>query len=488
MKTVIQGRKPASVFRFFEEICAIPHPSHHEEKIAAYLVDFAESRGLEYYTDGLHNVLIKSPATEGREAEAPILFQGHTDMVCEKNGDVVHDFFTDPLKLFTDGNLLGARGTTLGGDDGIAVAMMLALLDGEIPSHPAMECLFTVAEETGMNGAQGFDYSGISARRMVNMDSEELGVITAGCAGGIRTDLTLTAQTEPFAGEALRISVTGLMGGHSGENINSGRANANKLMGRVLAELLSGLPEAQLRLVGLCGGSKDNAIPRECTAVVSVKDAEAVKAVITMLQKTEKNLQAELSEADHAFRLTVERERASDAPARMFTGADTKNAVAVLACAANGVLEMNRLVEGLVEYSRNLGVVETSGETVRFVFSARSAKESRLDASTAELDLLAAVTGCKTRHYSRYPGWDFAEKSQIRSAYLAAYRDVTGQDATVNVIHAGLECGLISSRIPDMDIISVGPTMHDIHSPNERLDLASTEIFWKTIVRLMELL
>lgn len=485
MKTVIQGRKPESVFRFFEEICAIPHPSHHEEKIAAYLVDFAVSRGLEYYTDELHNVLMKVPATKGREGEAPILFQGHTDMVCEKNGDVVHDFFKDPLELFTDGDLLGARGTTLGGDDGIAVAMMLALLDGEIPSHPAMECLFTVAEETGMNGAEGFDYSKISARRMVNMDSEELGVITAGCAGGIRTDLTLTAKVEPFAGEALRISVTGLMGGHSGENINSGRANANKLMGRVLAELLVKAPEEQLRLCGICGGSKDNAIPRECAAVVSVKNAAAV---IALLKETEKKLRAELSDADYAFRLTGERISAPDVPEQMFGSADTAGAVSVLACAANGVLEMNRKVEGLVEYSRNLGVVETVGEKVRFVFSTRSAKESRLDASTAELDLLAAVTGCETRHYSRYPGWDFAEHSGIRAAYQTAYRDVTGMDAEVNVIHAGLECGLIGSKIPGMDMISVGPTMHDIHSPNERLDLASTETFWKTIVRLMEIL
>ncbi len=233
MNYVIEGRKPASVFRFFEQISAIPRPSYHEEAIADFLVDFAKQRSLECYRDAHHNVLIKAPATKGMEDREPLMFQGHTDMVCEKNGDVEHDFLKDGLQLYVDGKYLRARGTTLGADDGVAVALMLALLDGEIKEHPAYECLFTTAEEVGLNGAKGFDYSLLKARRMVNLDSADIGVITAGCAGGIRSDLTISCKPEAFAGEALCVSISGLMGGHSGENIHCGRANANRLMGRL---------------------------------------------------------------------------------------------------------------------------------------------------------------------------------------------------------------------------------------------------------------
>ena len=478
MEYVVNGRNPASVFRFFEEISAIPRGSYHESGIADYLVDFAKTRGLEYYRDDLNNVLIKAPATKGQEHRAPILFQGHTDMVCEKNSDVEHDFLRDPLKLWVDGNLLRAKGTTLGADNGIAVAMMLSLLDGEVAEHPAYECLFTTAEEVGLNGAHGFDYRLISARRMINMDSEELGKVTCGCAGGLRSDLTLPCTPQAFAGAGLRVAVGGLMGGHSGENINCGRANANKLMGRLLAALL---PSCDARIVSIAGGSKDNAIPRECEVILAVPDADAATALLTDCAAEIAN---ELVREDRGFHVTVED---ADADAAMFSREDTARICAVLSCAANGVLEMSRDVVGLVEYSRNLGVVRTEGDCVSFVFSSRSSMESRLDASIRELDALAAVTGCKTRHYSRYPGWSFAPQSAVREAYLRAYTDVTGKTAEVNVIHAGLECGIIYSKLPDMDIISVGPTMFDIHSPNEALDLGATEIFWETVARLIEI-
>lgn len=479
MNYVITNRAPASVFRFFEEISAIPRPSYHEEKIADYLVEFAKARSLEWHRDELNNVFIKAPATAGQEGRAPILFQGHTDMVCEKNADTEHDFLRDPLTLYLDGKFLRAKGTTLGADNGIAVAMMLALLDGEISEHPAIECLFTTAEEVGLNGAEGFDYSRVSARRMINLDSEALGWVTAGCAGGIRSDLTLGFTPCEFAGQTLCVSITGLMGGHSGENINSGRANANKLMGRLLSALLG---EVDARLISLSGGSKDNAIPRECQARLAVPDSDTAS---TVLLDAAAAIARELSSDDCGFRVTIE----TDEPeVTMLTREDTAHAIAVLSCAANGVLEMSRDVEGLVEYSRNLGVVTTEGDEIRFVFSSRSSMESRLDASIRELDSLARVTGCTTRHYSRYPGWDYAKESDVREAYLRAYRDVVGKDAAVNVIHAGLECGIIRARVPDMDMISIGPDMRDIHSPDEALDLDSTELFWKTLERVVEIL
>lgn len=479
MQYIIRGREPAAFFRFFEEISAIPRPSYHERAIADYLVAFAKERGLAYSRDELNNVFIKMPATPGQEHRAPILFQGHTDMVCEKNADVVHDFLKDPLDLWLDGNLLRAKGTTLGADDGVAVALMLTLLDGTLAEHPAIECLFTTAEEVGLNGAHGFDYSQISARRMVNVDSELLGNITCGCAGGIRTDLHLPVETEPFAGTAMRVAIGGLMGGHSGENIDSGRANANKLMGRLLAKLQ---PECDFRLISVEGGSKDNAIPRECVALLAVSDFDRAEE---LLSEEAALIARELVAEDRGFSLTVED---AEATAVMLSKESTARVTAVLAAVPNGVFEMNHSVKGLVEYSRNLGVVRTEDDAMDFVFASRSSIESRLDASTRELDAMASVIGATTKHYSRYPGWSYAEKSDLREAYIKAYGDVTGDMATVNVIHAGLECGIIYSHIPDMDIISIAPTLHDLHSPNESLDLSTVETFWKTIVRLIEIL
>ena len=477
MNYVIKGRNPETVFRFFEEISAIPRPSYHEAAIADYLEAFAKERGLFVYRDALHNVLIKAPATKGREDRAPILLQGHTDMVCEKNGDVAHDFLNDPLKLWVDGDLLRAKGTTLGADNGIAVAMMLALLDGAIAEHPEFECLFTVSEETGMEGAIGFDYSKISARRLLNLDSETLGQVTCGCAGGLRSDLTLSFAPETFSGSAVTVKITGLIGGHSGDKIASGRANANKLMGRLLA---AASQDPEMRLVSLAGGSKTNAIPRECTAVMSTKD---VNALTDRVLEVAEQIARELSVEDRGFTVTVEESAPEDV---MLSRTDTMRAVSVTACSPNGVLEMSRDLEGLVEFSRNLGVITTEGNAIRFAFSTRSAMESRIDATVDELDTFASVIGATVRHHGRYPGWKYETRSPLRDAYLHAYEKVCGKKAETNVIHAGLECGMIASKIPGMDIISIGPTMYNIHSPEEALSLSDTETFWKTLVELIQ--
>jgi len=476
MEFIIKNRQPESVFRFFEEISAIPRASFHEAEIATYLERFAADRGLECYRDEMHNVLIKTPASKGYESFPPLLLQGHTDMVCEKNADVEHDFDKDPLKLYLDGKYLRARGTTLGGDNGIAVAVMLALLDGELDEHPAYECLFTTAEEVGLNGAHAFDYSKILARRMINLDSEEQGIVTAGCAGGIRSDLRKQTKQIPFRGECLRVEIKGLMGGHSGANIHCGRANANKLMGRILAALRAQTP---FSLVSLRGGSKDNAIPRECEATLAVPNAEMAMDLIT---EQSEHIAEELSLDDRGFSVTC-RTEAEDAT--MLTPEDTDGIVTLLACVANGVLEMSRRVPGLVEFSRNLGVIEQTPDALTFIFSSRSSIDEQLDASTRELDLLAARCGFDTRHYSRYPGWSFAPTSPLRDRYLAVYERLTGKTAKVDIIHAGLECGVISSHLPDMDMISIGPDMKDIHSPDEALDLDSVEQFWKVLAEMI---
>lgn len=476
MEYVIKNRSPERVFRFFEELCAIPHPSFHEERVADYLEEFARVRGLECYRDDLHNVLIKKPATKGQEGRAPILFQGHTDMVCEKNGDVEHDFLKDPLKLFLDGDLLGARGTTLGGDDGIAVAAMLAILDGELDAHPPIECLFTVCEEVGLNGAKGFDYSRLSARCLINMDSEVLGVVTVGCAGGMRSELHVDSVWEENARPILEITVRGLAGGHSGCDIHRGRANANRLMGR----LLTALPD--VRVSRIDGGSKDNAIPRECVACVAVDDVCSAKEILRALSE---EIAGELCADDADFSLDV---RACACVSEVLDEACTRRILAILSAVQNGVLEWHRDVAGLVEFSRNLGVVRTERDGVTFVLSSRSSIEGRLDATVRELDALGAALGCRVCHHSRYPGWSYAPVSPLRDAYLRAFREVTGKECRVEVIHAGLECGIIYSHLPDMDMISVGPDMSDIHSPDERLNLSSVELFWKTVERLVEIL
>lgn len=476
MEQVIQGRKPASVFRYFEQISAIPRGSYNEEKIADYLERFAAERNFECYRDALHNVFIKAPASKGRESEPPLMLQGHTDMVCEKNNDVVHDFTKDPLKLYVENGFLRAKGTTLGGDDGIAVAMMLALLDGEIESHPAYECLFTAAEEAGLDGALGFDYSLVRARRMLNLDNEDLGVVTGGCAGGFRSDLSLRFDTEPTARECCRVQIKGLMGGHSGVNINSGRANANKLMGRVLAALRD---RADIRLVSVTGGSKDNAIPRECEAILATENAQALYARVEALHA---QIKQELSEEDQGFCLSCE---AADGCGEMLSEESTQRVIAVMNCVANGVLKMSEQVKGLVEWSRNQGVIRTEAGAVVFTFSTRSSIEAQLDAAERELNLIAELTGGEVSHHSRYPGWSYAPVSPLRDAYLQTYQEVIGEEATVDVIHAGLECGVIRSHLPDMDMISIGPDLRDIHSPDEAMDLDSVERFWLVLEALI---
>lgn len=479
MEFIIQKRKPASVFRFFERISAIPRGSYREGKIADFLVAFANERGLECYRDETNNVCIKAPATPDRSCDAPILFQAHTDMVCEKNANTDHDFLKDPLDLYIDGNLLRAHGTTLGADDGIGVAMMLALLDGEIPSHPAYECLFTAAEEVGLDGARAFDYSKITAPRMVNLDSETLGVVTVGCAGGVRSDLTLSNTPVAFAGEAMRVELTGLVGGHSGEDIHKGRANANRLMGRLLSELIGAI---DARLVSIMGGSKDNAIPRECVVTLAVPDFASAQDLLTDAAAC---LAEELSAENRGFRVVIED---CEPESVMLTAEDTRRAVTVLNYPREGVLQMSERIEGLVEYSRNLGVVRKEEGKLIFTFSSRSPIESQLDDTERELDLLAQSTGCTVNHHSRYPGWDPALASPLCDAYCKAYREVTGENATVTVIHAGLECGIIHAALPQTDIISIGPDLSGVHSPEEAMDLDSVEGFWKVLERFLSVI
>lgn len=473
---IIKNYNPISLCHFFEDISAIPRGSGNEGGIADFLVRFAADRGLEHCRDTLNNVLIKAPASPGYEKEPAVLLQGHTDMVCEKNSDTVHDFLTDPLDLYVEDGWLRARGTTLGADNGIAVAVMLALLDGEAPEHPALECLFTVEEEVGLAGAAGFDYSLISARRMINMDSEGEGQAVVGCAGGMRTAINIPAETAPAAGEAVTIKISGLMGGHSGMDIGTGRANANILMGRLLLALRR---DVDYNLISITGGLMDNAIPRECEAVVTTRDRGVICERAGRIAAT---IAGELVHDDSGFRLDC---APCTSSGDMFTCAATRRVISLLGSVANGVFAMSADVPGLVEFSRNLGIVRTNGGNICLTFSSRSAIQSRLEASADSCDALAELCGGTAEHYNRYPGWRYEKDSPLRDKYIAACRRVFRREPGIIAIHAGLECGLIKAAVPDMDIISIGPDMKNIHTPKEALNLESCERFWQILVGML---
>lgn len=460
------------MFELFEEICKIPHGSDNEAQIAEYISDFAKERGLWVYKDEANNVLVRKSATKGRENEPMILLQGHTDMVCEKDGNVNHDFTSDALKLYVDSEgFLRAKGTTLGADDGVAVALMLAVLDGAIESHPALECLFTAGEEIGMIGAGKFDFSLINARKMINIDSETDGKAVVGCAGGVRSELSLPIKRTEKQGNGLRITVGGLCGGHSGEDINKGRANANRIMGRILTELSFRL---DMGIISINGGSKDNAIPRECVADVCVPDFFEALLEVEALAKI---ISKELCTDDKGFFCRVER---CENSAVLDLESEQKLMLAINNTPC-GVMEMSNDVDGLVEWSANLGVVETCTEQAKLTFLTRSSIDERIDYSMHALDRLAKTLGGEVGHFGRYTGWSYAKQSPVRDAYMTAYKALFGKDAGAEIIHAGLECGLVRANIPDMDIISIGPDIIALHSPGEKLNIASAERLWTLI-------
>ena len=477
------GFKYRGLIEYFEKISAIPRPSFSEERIADYICDFAKERGLFFIRDPYNNVFVRLSASKDRESEDAILLQGHTDMVCEKNADVEHDFFEQGIELFESEGYIRAKGTTLGADNGVAVAVMLYILDGaegNIKSHPTVECLFTATEEKGLIGAQGFDYSAVTATKMLNMDSADDSEIIVGCAGGQRSELSFSFDVEKSSLPCAKISVKGLFGGHSGEDINKGRANANKLMGRVLNSLLESF---EFRLVSLNGGSKDNAIPRECEAVIVSDKLDAIQKEIGVLCA---EIRGELSHEDSAFSLDFER---LESGARLALCAeDTKKIVFIMATIPDGVLKMSAELDDMVEFSRNLGIVSADAKSgkAELVFMARSAKNSQIKASAEQISAYASMFGGSVNVASSYPGWDGNADSSLCKLYAQTYKELFGVDCKVSVIHAGLECAVIKEKCPRLDIISCGAIVLDLHSPDECLEIASFERFFTVIKHIIE--
>ena len=469
---ITKGYKPEKALAYFEELCKIPHGSGNEEAVACYIENFAKARGLFVIRDANNNVFIRKEATEGYENVPAYLLQGHTDMVCAKLTTSAHDFEKYALDLYMEDGWLRARGTTLGGDDGIAVAFMLALLDGEIENHPTLECLFTVEEETGLGGAESFDYSVVTAKKMINLDSESENEVCAGCAGGVRSKIDFKPTLEVSNGDVITLTVDGLFGGHSGVEINCGRANAILMTVNMLNEIVK---EQGLALISLVGGEKDNAIPRMCEAKFVVEDS--ARAVST-IEKLDGEIRKGLCEADAGLKISVS---AINDAENIETLAEGEKMLALIGGLKIGVLSMSAHLEGLVEFSRNLGVIEVDGKGAYITYSSRSSKEEQIDLSIAEVNSLVAELSANVRHTGRYPGWDFLPESDLRDTYIRKFKELMDKDVQTVVIHAGLECGIIKSRIPDMDIISVGPNMRNIHTPDEALDLNSCARLFEVI-------
>ena len=468
---VLEHLEPKNVFHFFEEICAIPHGSGNTKRISDYLVSFAVQRGLEHYQDGLNNVIIIKPAAPGYEQSAPVILQGHMDMVCEKAPDCGKDMEREGLELAVEGDTVLAKGTTLGGDDGIAVAMMLAALDDGAMEHPRLECVFTVDEETGMDGAVGLDVSPLQGKRLLNLDSEDEGVFTVSCAGGNRTHCVLPVKREAFTGVMMTVSVTGLIGGHSGVEIHKGRLNASV----ALAHLLYALSRATaLRLVSVSGGLKDNAIPVAASAVVCAADGAAVRELCA---RREAALRSEYAVTDPGVTVTVT-EGGAGLP---MTAESTDRALCLLSCCPNGVQVMSADIPGLVQTSLNLGILTTSDEAVEASLSVRSSVERQKRQLTETLQCLTERLGGTVYVTGDYPGWQYRQDSPLRDLLVSLYTEQYGKAPVVEAIHAGVECGLFCGKIEGLDCVSIGPDLSDIHTFRERLHIASTGRVWQMV-------
>ena len=475
----LENLEPRKVFYYFEEICSIPHGSGNLDQISSYLADFAKDRGLFHIRDASNNIIIVKEATKGYEEVEPIILQGHMDMVAVKGPSVSIDMEKDGLQLVVDGDRLMAEDTSLGADDGIALAYSLALLAGDY-RHPRIETVFTVDEEVGMDGARELDVSMLKGKRMLNLDSEEEGILLAGCAGGARVDWTLPVGREEKSGKRCRISVKGLMGGHSGAEIDKERGNANVLMGRLLYRLHKSMA---IYVEALEGGLADNAIPREAT-VVLLAEAECGDVIRDTVLAVEKEFRQELQTKDPG--VCIEIEELGDGRSNCLGREETDGLISLLFAAPNGVQAMSADVKGLVETSLNMGIVDLREDQAAVQFSVRSSLEGAKRVLIEKLENIAAMAGAAQEVRGDYPGWAYRKESPFRDMAVKAFCDLYGKEPEIQAIHAGLECGILSSKIPDLECISIGPDMKNIHTTEERLSISSTERVWNYVLEILK--
>lgn len=501
---VLDELEPQSVFHFFEEITRIPHGSGNVKQISDYLKKFAVDRGLKCIQDELFNIIIIKEATSGYEQEEPYILQGHMDMVAVSAPDCDIDMTKEPLKLCVENGRIHAQGTSLGGDDGIAVAYALALLDSDDISHPRLEVILTVDEETGMEGAKGIDLSMLRGKRLINLDQEEEGVVITSCAGGARVDVTIPLQKEAWAKQGtaeetaaqqsgtgqnrqlLQVKITGLLGGHSGIEIDKGRGNANCLLGRIL----KGMAERfAIGLVTMRGGLADNAIAREAEAVIWV-DITQMEAVTAYVQEEAGKIRQELGDKDPAFAAeckAVNQQEILDGKKVSENGLamscyDVDSTVQALTCLCklpNGVIAMSRELEGLVQTSLNLGVVTLEQGALKLSYAVRSSVDEDKEALCRQMQEIAKAAGAAAEVRNAYTGWAYRKDSPLRDIIVEIYEKMYGKKPVLEAIHAGVECGILASKIPDLDCVSIGPDMSDVHTAQESLDIASVQRMWE---------
>ena len=476
---VLENCEPKRVFHYFEEICKIPHGSGNTRQISDYLVQFAKDHDLKYIQDEMNNVVIYKPGTAGYENAPTVIVQVHMDMVCEKRPDVDHDFTKDGLNLSVEGDYVSANGTTLGGDDGIAVAYGLALLESDTIAHPPLEVFITVDEEIGLLGAVGFDCSVLKGRRFINLDSEAEGSLWISCAGGLSGISHIPVTRLEAKGEKLTVKISGLMGGHSGAEIDKNRANANSLLGKFLHGLDA---KAGYELISVQGGQKDNAITRESIAeLLTVKEnVEAVKEYAASMQTAWRE---EYTGTDEGITVTVTEEGEQDA--KVLHPTSKEKVVFFLVNVPYGVQKMSGTIKGLVETSTNIGILKTSENEVLGSSSIRSSVETARDALSDKIEYLTEFLGGEYERQGVYPAWEYRKDSPLRDKMVEVYEEMYGQKPNVVAIHAGLECGLFYKKMEGLDCVSLGPDMKDIHTSEEVLSISSTERVWKYLVKVL---
>lgn len=466
---VLTGLKPEKVFAYFEKLCSVPHGSGNTKAISDMCVGFAKELGLRYRQEPCNNLIIWKDASSGYETSEPIILQGHIDMVCAKTDDCTKDMKTEGLDLRTDGQWVWADKTSLGADNGIAVAMILAIMADDTLPHPPLEAVFTVDEEVGMDGAFALDCSDLKSKRLLNLDSEIEGVFTVSCAGGMRADCLLPGKPETAAGmDGYTVTIAGLKGGHSGGDIHLGRGNANQLMGRVLYSAMERFHG--LRLAAVSGGQFDNVICSRCDATVALPAGHGAdfEAFIREFDATLKN---EYAGCDDGVTVSCEAAAADTAVSAETTSVMLHTLLAL----PQGVQAMNVDFPGLVQTSLNLGVLRLAEDGLHITFSIRSCIASQKEMLAQRVHAIVEFAGGSVTERGKYPGWQYVRQSHFRDTVLEAYHDITGKDGIIEATHGGLECGLFIEKIPGLDAISMGPEMHDVHSVRERLNAASTE-------------
>jgi dipeptidase D len=482
MPDAIQGLKPEGVWKYFGEISRIPRGSKNEKQIAGYVMAKAKELGLEAKQDKFMNVVVRKPAASGRDKVGSVCLQGHLDMVCEKNKDKTHDFEKDPIEIVRRGDTLMANGTTLGADNGIAVATNLAIMADRSLVHGPLEFLFTVDEETGLTGANNLAPGFLKSRRLMNLDSEEEGALYVGCSGGCTTTGRWSAglQSAPRNALPMTLHVRGLKGGHSGLEIDKGRGNSLKILNRVLLALL----DASVRISRIEGGNKSNAIPREAEALLYVPESSLrkVKAIVERLREV---CRAEVFGVDPDLEVRLEKAEAAK-KAQVLKDADARRICRTLAALPHGVTKMSADIPGLVETSTNLAIARTRGAKVEVTTSQRSSVASEIEEIVQRVGIIFEMGEAKPVFTERYPGWKPDLDSPILKVAKTTYHELYGKDPAVKAIHAGLECGIIGEKYPGIDMVSLGPTLEGVHSPDEKIFIGSVERFWEFLLAILK--